>query len=91
MTRFFFALIGLMFWAAAASQPFLIHRYIGSYRRAIGCEQSGDCYMPGSDHLLDLQALLLFSASTIWPLFTWYMIVKPWRAYSAKRNDRTAA
>lgn len=91
MKRLFLTLIGLMFWVGAAIQPFLIHRFIGSYRRAIGCGQPGDCYMPGAEHLLGLQLLLVFSAITIWPLFTWYVIIKPWRAYRAERGSRTAA
>lgn len=80
----------LLWWFGAGSLPFLISRYYQSYRQAIQCPTSGDCYTPGSEHLLGLELLAAFSALTIWPLLVWYAVVQPWRTCIAQRRRKPA-
>lgn len=81
----------LLWWFGAASLPLFISRYYQSYRQAIQCPASGDCYTPGSEHLLGIELLIAFSALTIWPLFVWYIVVQPWRTRIARRSGKAAA
>jgi hypothetical protein len=74
----------LLWWLGAASVPLLMNSYYGSYRYAIQCPISGDCYTPGSEHLFGIELLIGFSALAIWPLFVWYVIVKTWHLYRIK-------
>ena len=80
----------LLWWFGAASLPVLINRYYHSYRHAIQCPGSGDCYTPGSEHLLGLELLMAFAAIAIWPLFVWYVIVQPWRTHITRRRSHAA-
>ena len=80
----------LLWWFGAASLPVLISRYYQSYRQAIQCPTSGDCYTPGAEHLLGLELLVAFSALTIWPLFVWHVVVQPWRTRVAQRRSKAA-
>ncbi|HEY6973766.1 MAG TPA: hypothetical protein VI359_05630, partial [Nitrospiraceae bacterium] len=38
------------------------------YEEAIGCPTSGDCYVPGSEHLLSIELLFFYAALIIWPV-----------------------
>ena len=81
----------LLWWLGAASVPLFVHRCYDSYRIAIQCPASGDCYTPGSEHLLGIELLFGFSAVAIWPLFAWYVVVKPWRLRSARLREAISA
>ena len=81
----------LLWWLGAASLPLLINRYYHSFRQAIQCPASGDCYTPGSEHLLAIELLIAFSAFTVWPLFIWHVLVQPWRARVVARRSKAAA
>lgn len=56
------------YWAAVGYFPFTLISYWRQYRAAIGCPQNGDCYVPGSEHLLDLELMIGTSAILLWPL-----------------------
>jgi len=77
----------VLWWALAAAIPVVQYRFHDSYRRAIGCPASGDCYVPGAELLLDMQLLAAGSAVVLWPLCAWYAIVKPWRARRASPGE----
>ncbi len=81
----------LLWWFGAASLPLLINSYYQSYRLAIQCPASSDCYTPGSEHLLGIELLMAFSAVTVWPLFIWHVIVQPWRAHRARRHGKAVS
>jgi hypothetical protein len=83
-------LLRLLWWFGAASLPVFISRYYQSYRQAIQCPASGDCYTPGAEHLLGLELLVVFSALTIWPLFAWYVVVQPLRTRISQRSSKAA-
>jgi hypothetical protein len=76
----------LLWWLAAASIPLLNHRFYETYRNTIQCPAYGDCYTPGSEHLLGIEMLVAFSGVAIWPLFVWYVFVKPWRSRTPQRR-----
>ena len=78
--------VRLLCWLGAVAVPLLVNRYYHSYRQAIQCPVYGDCYTPGSEHLLGIELLMAFSALTIWPLFLWYVVIQPWRSYFARRR-----
>ena len=71
----------LIWWLAAAYIPVAQYQFYESYRRAIACPASGDCYTLGSEHLLGMELLFFGSAVVLWPLCAWYLLVSPWRAY----------
>ena len=81
----------LLWWLGAALLPLLLNSYYHSYRRDIGCPTSGDCYTPGWEHLLGIELLIAYAAIVIWPLFAWYVVIQPWRAFAARRRARTTA
>lgn len=63
--------------------PVVQYRFRESYRRAIGCPATPDCYVPGAELLIDMLLLAAASAVVLWPLCAWYAIVKPWLARRA--------
>jgi hypothetical protein len=68
----------------------VVHRFHYSYRGAIGCPASGDCYVPGAELLIDMQLLAAGSAVVLWPLFLWYAVFKPWRVHRTLRKQNRA-
>ena len=84
-------LVRLFWWLGAAAVPFVVNGYYHSYRQAIQCPVSGDCYTPGSEHLLGIELLMAFSAFTIWPLFAWYVVIQPWRSHVERRRNAVEA
>ena len=70
-----------LWWLAAAAIPIAQHQFYESYRRAIACPSYGDCYTPGSEHLLAMELMFFGSAVILWPLCVWYLVLKPWLAY----------
>ena len=82
--------VAVVVWRRYNSMPLLINRYYHSFRQAIQCPGSGDCYTPGSEHLLGIELLIAFSAFTVWPLFIWYVVVQPWRARVVARRSKAA-
>jgi len=61
----------LVYWLLVALVPALLFRFYRIYWFSIGCPRSGDCYEPGSEHLLSLELLILYSTVLLWPLVGW--------------------
>jgi hypothetical protein len=78
--------VRLLWWLGAAAIPVAQYRFYEYYRRAIECPAYGDCYTTGSEHLDGMELLIAFSAVTVWPLFIYYVIVKPWRSRFVRRH-----
>jgi hypothetical protein len=77
------------FWTIASMTPIVIWLLRREFRDSIGCPPSGDCYVPGSESLLDWDLWLVCSALIIWPLAFWFTVlnrVRKWRPLSA-RNE----
>lgn len=77
------SVLRVLWWAVAAALPVVQYRFHESYRRAIGCPATPDCYVPGAELLIDMLLLAAASAVVLWPLCAWYAIVKPWLARRA--------
>lgn len=72
-----FSSLRTAWWLAVAYIPFAQFSFYHSYHTAIGCPQAGDCYVPGSEHLLDLEVLIAGSALVLWPACLWALVLKP--------------
>lgn len=49
-------------------------RFERVYSEAIGCPKRGDCYVPGSEHLLTIEMGIFMSAAILWPLAFWKVL-----------------
>lgn len=49
-------------------------RFERVYSEAIGCPKRGDCYVPGSEHLLTIEMGIFMSAAILWPLAFWKIL-----------------
>ena len=49
-------------------------RFERLYSKAIGCPERGDCYVPGSEHLLTIEMGIFLSAAILWPLVFWKVL-----------------
>lgn len=61
----------ILYWAIVGYIPISIFRFGRKYAASIGCPESGDCYAPGSEHILSVDLLVAFSAVVLWPLIAW--------------------
>ncbi|MCL4469880.1 MAG: hypothetical protein ACYC05_11680 [Sulfuricella sp.] len=66
-----------IWWLAIGYLPVSQFRFIRTYSEFIGCPARGDCYVPGSEHLLHLDMLFFASAFLLWPTSFWFFVVRP--------------
>jgi hypothetical protein len=66
-----------IWWLAIGYLPISQFRFIRTYSEFIGCPAHGDCYVPGSEHLLHLEMLFFASAFLLWPTSFWFLAVRP--------------
>jgi hypothetical protein len=79
--KYFLLVSRITWWLAAAYIPIAQLRFYQGYRLAIACPSNGDCYTPGSEHLLGMELLFIGSAVILWPLCIWYLMLKHWLAF----------
>jgi hypothetical protein len=74
------SLLLLAYWVAVGYFPFALQSYWRQYAAAIGCPKVGDCYVPGSEHLLNLELLVGTAAVLFWPLASikLYAVLRSW-------------
>lgn len=77
-------LLAGIWWLAIGYIPVAQFRFIRSYSEAIGCPKQGDCYVPGSEHLLALDVQFLGSAFLLWPTCFWFLVVRPLMSLARK-------
>ena len=65
------AAVKVLYWLAVAYMPVAIFQFERRYMEAIGCPAKGDCYVEGSEHLLSLDMLVVYSAAVLLPLAAW--------------------
>ena len=58
----------ILWWMVVAYIPVYWLRFERTYSAAIGCPKSGDCYVPGSEHLLAIDTGIILTAVILWPL-----------------------
>ncbi len=74
--------------------PLYWWRFEKTYSAAIGCPKIGDCYVPGSEHLLIIHTGVMLSAAILWPLASWKVFSLLWEfmirigGSRKKRSDR---
>jgi len=68
----------MLFWMAVAYIPVYWWRFEKTYSAAIGCPKSGDCYVPGSEHLLAIDTGIILTAAILWPLPFWKVFNLLW-------------
>jgi len=66
-----------LWWLAVAFVPVAILMVERRYMKSIGCPPSGDCYVPGSEILLEWDTLILASILLLWPVCLWFLGVGP--------------
>lgn len=66
-----------LWWLVVAYLPVALFQFERRYSEAIGCPQAGDCYVPGSEHLLSLDVMLFGFLLLLWPLCLWFLLVRP--------------
>lgn len=76
MSHFRYFIAGI-WWLAVAYVPVAIFQFGRRYAEAIGCPKAGDCYVPGSEHLLSLDLMFFGSALLLWPACFWFVVVRP--------------
>lgn len=75
--NYFRSAVASIWWLAVAYLPVALFQFERRYSEAIGCPQAGDCYVPGSEHLLSLDVMFFGSALLLWPACLWFLIVHP--------------
>lgn len=78
-------------WLAIAYIPFAQARVYRDFATSIGCPPAGDCYVPGSEHLLGMDILIFFSAVVIWPACLWVLVVGPLLTLRKRRRSMEVA
>lgn len=81
------SLVAAAWWVAVGLLPVAQFRFIQRYSQAIGCPERGDCYVPGSEHLLSLDLIFFSSALLLWPACLWFLLVRP--LVAVVRNARS--
>ena len=64
----------MLLWMLVACVPVYWWRFERAYSAAIGCPKQGDCYVPGSEHLLTIEMGIFLSAIILWPLAFWKVL-----------------
>ena len=72
--KVFKSIFKVLFWMVVAYIPAYWWRFERMYSEAIGCPQRGDCYVPGSEHLLTIEMGIFLSATILWPLAFWKVL-----------------
>ena len=75
-------------WLVVAYIPLAQAKIYWDFATSIGCPPAGDCYVPGSEHLLGMDILNFFTAVVLWPVCLWVLVVQPLRALW---KDRTSS
>jgi hypothetical protein len=80
-------IVKIGYWIIVACIPASIFLFEREYTAAIGCPTSGDCYVPGSEHLLYIDMLFMFSAVVLWPLVLWKIGGYAWSMLRGTSKD----
>jgi len=82
------AIVKWLWWLGVAYIPYGLHALERRFMHRIGCPPRGDCYVPGSDILLDWDVMVLGSAAFLWPVCFLFLAVSPlltlWRKLRPK-------
>lgn len=74
-------LIKWLWWLALAAVPLSIGIVERRYMDRIGCPPRGDCYVPGSEILIEWDILAMAVTLLVWPVCLWFLVIAPFRAW----------
>jgi hypothetical protein len=65
-------------WSAAVAYlPVALWKLQKALASDLGCPPAGDCYVPGSEHFLQFDLLILAAAVLLWPVCIWVAVIAP--------------
>lgn len=62
-----------LWWLGVGYIPFALHNLERRFMDSIGCPPAGDCYVPGSEILMDFDILIIGLAFYLWPVCAWFL------------------
>lgn len=75
------SIAAIFYWLFVGALPIAIFRFGRKYAESIGCPASGDCYAPGSEHLLSIDILFFYAVLVLWPVAVYKLGWHSWRIY----------
>ncbi len=72
-------------WLALAYLPVRLSEVRRDIGADLGCPVKGDCYVPGSASLFDLDLAVTASAILIWPVAAYFVVYKPLVRLASRR------
>ena len=71
--KIIFKIIKLLWWLTIGYIPIALHALQVKYRELIGCPEKGDCYVQGSELLLNFDVTIISIALILWPVCLWFL------------------
>ena len=65
--------IRLLWWLGVCYVPVALWKLRRQFMDSIGCPPAGDCYVPGSEILLNFDVLIMGLVIYLWPVCAWYL------------------
>ena len=67
------SVIKWLWWLGLCYMPVALWNLERRFMDSIGCPPSGDCYVPGSEILMDFDILVIGLAFYLWPVCAWFL------------------
>ncbi|PPD53917.1 MAG: hypothetical protein CTY10_08130 [Methylotenera sp.] len=67
------SLLKFLWWVGVSYIPIAIHNLEQQLKTNIGCPPVGDCYVKGSEILLEFDMLIIIFALYLWPVCVWFV------------------
>jgi len=71
--KHFISLSKWLWWFSVGYIPVALFNLERQFMESIGCPPAGDCYVPGSEILLDFDILVIGLAIPLWPVCFWFL------------------
>ena len=67
------SVIKWLWWLGLSYIPIALHTLERQFMDSIACPPAGDCYVPGSEILLDFDIFVIGLAVYLWPICIWLL------------------
>jgi hypothetical protein len=67
------SVIKWLWWLGLCYMPVALWNLERRFMDSIGCPPSGDCYVPGSEILMDFDILVIGLTFYLWPVCAWFL------------------
>jgi hypothetical protein len=67
------SVIRWLWWLGLCYIPIALWKLERQFMDSIGCPPAGDCYVPGSEILIDFDVLIIGLAFYLWPVCAWFL------------------